>query len=40
MGLSDVQGWGAFVQQPAAKDEFVVGGGVCVWGGGGTGLSF
>ena len=24
MGLSDIQGWGAFLQQPAAKDEFVV----------------
>lgn len=24
MGLSDVQGWGAFVQQAVQKDEFVV----------------
>ncbi len=24
MGLSDIQGWGAFLQQPAGKDEFVV----------------
>ena len=25
MGLSDIQGWGAFLQQAAPKDEFVVG---------------
>ena len=24
MGLSDIQGWGAFLQQAAQKDEFVV----------------
>ena len=33
MGLSDIQGWGAFLQQAALKDDFVVGG-----GGGGGGL--
>jgi hypothetical protein len=29
MGLSDIQGWGAFLQQAAQKDEFVVSGARC-----------